>query len=412
MGLAPNKREHILRLPANLRYDYGMSPKRSSFDASPSMLGYLYQVRMALVLLLRKVKSDPGASVALENFDDISFHSGGDVLEQLQTKLVSAKSLTDTSVDLWKTLRVWSEQFYQGSLDPASTTLTLLTTAEAPIGSAAAYLRVENRNHSKALEILEQITSQSKNAANQKGFQAFNRLSKTRRSQLVRSVYVLDKSPDMTEAGNLLRQELRVATVPKNIEAFASRVEGWWFGVAVQQLSGQRAFIKGSALLDELSDLREQFRLDALPIDFAEVALPTDLSFDDSTFVKQLQYINLAAARITSAKLDFYRATRQRGRWIDDQVISSAELTDFERRLVENWLDLFEGCRQECDGSDKPRTGREIYGRTLRTPQLLIRAGCTEPFVMRGSYHFLADIPKVGWHPEYETLLKKPDDEK
>jgi hypothetical protein len=31
---------------------------------------------------------------------------------------------------------------------------------------------------------------------------------------------------------------------------------------------------------------------------------------------------------------------------------------------------------------------------------------------MRGSYHFLANFPKVGWHPEYETLLKKPDDEK
>jgi hypothetical protein len=389
-----------------------MSPKSSSFDASPSMLGYLYQVRMALVLLLQKVKSDPGASVALENFDDISFHSGGNILEQLQTKLVSAKSLTDSSVDLWKTLRVWSEQFHQGSLDPASTTLTLLTTAEAPVGSAAAYLRVENRSLSKALEILEKITSQSKNVANQKGFEAFNRLSKIRKSQLLRSVYVLDKSPDMTKAEKLLRQELRVATAPKNIEAFASRVEGWWFGVAVQQLSGQRAFIKGSALLDELSDLREQFRLDALPIDFAEVALPKDWSFDDSKFVKQLQYINLSAARITSAKLDFYRATRQRGRWIDDQVISSEELTDFERRLVENWLDLFEDCRQECDGSNKPRTGREIYGRTLRTSHLLIRPGCTEPFVMRGSYHLLADIPKVGWHPEYESLLEQPSDEK
>ena len=389
-----------------------MSAKLSSFDASPSMLGYLYQVRMALVLLLRKVKSDPGASVALENFDDISFHSGGNVLEQLQTKLVSAKTLLDTSVDLWKTLRVWSEQFYQGSLDPASTTLTLLTTAEAPIGSAAAYLGVEDRNHSKALEILEKITIQSKNAANQKGFQAFNRLPKTRRSQLIRSVYVLAKSPDMAEAGNLLRQELRVATVPKNIEAFASRVEGWWFGEAVQQLSGQQPFLKGSALLDELSDLREQFRLDALPIDFAEVTLPADSSLDDSTFVKQLQYINLGATRITSAKLDFYRATRQRGRWIDDQVISNAELSNFERRLVENWLDLFEGCRQECDGSDKQRTGREIYGRTLRTPQLLIRAGCTEPFVMRGSYHSLADIPKVGWHPEYENLLRDPSNGK
>jgi len=50
------------------------------------MLGYLYQVRMALVLLLRRLKTDPGTSVTLENFDDIAFQSGGNIMEQLQTK--------------------------------------------------------------------------------------------------------------------------------------------------------------------------------------------------------------------------------------------------------------------------------------------------------------------------------------
>jgi hypothetical protein len=387
-------------------YDCLMSIDLAEFDASASMLGYLFQVRMALVLLLRRVKSDPGASVSLENFDDIAFHTAGNVVEQLQTKLVASKSLSDSSVDLWKTLRVWSEQFRQGILDPSSTALTLLTTAEAPIASAASYLGLQNRNHSKALSILEKITTQSKNASNLKAYEAFMRLPTTRRSQLIRAIYVLDRSPGMSEAQQLLRQELRFSTLPKFVPQLSARIEGWWFEAVVLQLSAKNSLISGAALEEELADLREQFRLDNLPIDFAEAELPDEVSYEDYPFVRQLNYIELAPRRISSAKLDFYRAVRQRGRWIDDQVIGAAELTSFERRLVENWLEIFEGGKQECDGSNKAKTGRAIYDRTLQTPLLLIRPGCTEQYVMRGSYHSLANLSRLGWHPEFDTLAK------
>lgn len=370
------------------------------------MLGYLYQVRMALVLLLRRLKTDPGTSVTLENFDDIAFQSGGNVMEQLQTKLVSTKSLSDASVDFWKTIRVWSEQIRVGILDPSSTSLTLLTTAEAPIGSAAWYLRLEERKHTKALEILEQITKTSVNASNQASYQEFMRLPKTRRSQLVRSIYVLDKSPGMVEALKLLRQELRFTTVPTKIDAFATRLQGWWFEVVVEQLMRARSVVSGSDLESELEDLREQFRLDNLPIDFAEESLPDSNTYKESKFVQQLQHIKVTPTRLSLAMLDYYRAARQRGRWIDDQLIHGAELTKFERRLRETWLELFEAEKQECDGSNKPRTGRKIYERTL-AQQILLRPGCTEHFILRGSYHILADQVKIGWHPDFAILMKQ-----
>ena len=372
------------------------------------MLGYLYQVRMALVLLLRRIKTDPGATVTLENFDDIAFQSGGNVLEQLQTKLVSTKSLSDASTDLWKTLRVWAEQFRVGALNPQSTSLTLLTTAEAPIGSAASYLRLEGRNHTKALGILEGVTESSRSASNQSAYQEFMRLPKTRRSQLVRSIYVMDKSPGMIQVLNLLRQELRIATAPAMIDAFATRIQGWWFEAVVEQLMRARRVISGAELEAALADLREQFRLDNLPIDFAEEALPDPNTYKEAQFVQQLQHIALPPARVSLAMLDYYRATRQRGRWIDDQIVHEAELKTFERRLYETWLELFEAEKQECDGTDKPKTGRKIYGRTLQQ-QILLRPGCAEPFIMRGSYHILADLLKVGWHPDFAILMKRVD---
>lgn len=379
---------------------------KGKFDASASMLGYLYQVRMALVLLLRRVKADPGMSVTLENFDDIAFHSGADVVEQLQTKLVTAKSLSDASTDLWKTLRVWSEQFRLGALDPSSTTLTLLTTAEAPIGSAASYLRLEERKHAKALQILEQVAVSSLNASNQSAYQEFMRLSSKRRNLLVRSVYVLDRSPGMQEAQKLLRQELRIATVPTKIDAFATRIEGWWFGAVVDQLMRTHSVICGGDLESEVGDLREQFRLDSLPIDFADVALPSSDSYMGSNFVRQLDHIKLPSSRISLAMLDFYRASRQRGRWIDDQMIHETELKNFERRLSETWLDLFEAEKQDCDGNDKPKTGRKIYDRTI-SQQIPLRPGFAEPFILRGSCHILSELLKIGWHPDFAILMKQ-----
>lgn len=368
------------------------------------MLGYLFQVRMALVLLLRRVRVDPGTSVTLENFDDIAFASGGNPIEQLQTKLVTSKNLTDASTDLWKTLRIWSEQFRTGALDPATTSLTLLTTAQAPVGSAAYYLALASRNHEKALEILEQVAQKSLNQSNKIAYEEFLRLSPKRRTQLLRSIYVLDKSPGMLEAFELLQQELRFATAPPRIPAFAKRLEGWWFGAVVEQLTKSRAKIRGSELDSEMADLREQFRIDNLPIDYAEDTIPDGKVYEEAKFVRQLQSIALTPTRISLAMLDYYRATRQRGRWIDDQMIHESELKSFETRLHESWLDLFEAEKQECDGTDKPRTGRTVYSRTM-LQQILLRPNCMDAFVMRGSYHILADKLKVGWHPDFMKLL-------
>ena len=241
--------------------------------------------------------------------------------------MVSSKSLSDSSTDLWKTIRVWSDQFRSGTLDPFSTSLTLLTTSEAPIGSAASYLRLKNRDQEKALEILDSITTTSKSATNAKYHQAFARLSATQRNQLVRSIYILDRSPDMAEALNLLRQELRLTTIPTKVNSFAARIEGWWFQTVVQQLCGEKPFITGSALEAELADLREQFRLDNLPIDLADIDLPDAVPYDDFPFVRQIQHI--MSARVARGQAsDFCRTSRASvaDGTTDDQIIPESRL--------------------------------------------------------------------------------------
>lgn len=82
----------------------------TTFSAAPQALGYLYQARTALTLLLQ---APDEARIKIEALDDIELKdvlaSGSLALAQLKHH-TSPTTLTDVSPDLWKSLRVWAEQ--------------------------------------------------------------------------------------------------------------------------------------------------------------------------------------------------------------------------------------------------------------------------------------------------------------
>jgi hypothetical protein len=120
-----------------------VSEAKSVHSAAQSAAGYLYQARLALAECLRYAYSDSSVEISIERLDDVSFEKNGAPLELLQTKhhLKKAGDLSDGSVDLWKTLRVWAEAVSDDPSLPGRTRFVLITTAKAPDGSAAAHLR-------------------------------------------------------------------------------------------------------------------------------------------------------------------------------------------------------------------------------------------------------------------------------
>src|SRR4051812_12939767 len=77
-------------------------------SAAASAAGYLYQCQAALLELLRRGWDEPELVLFLERLDDVEIQ-GGDAREALQIKHHSgaAGSLSDSSVDLWRTIAVW-----------------------------------------------------------------------------------------------------------------------------------------------------------------------------------------------------------------------------------------------------------------------------------------------------------------
>lgn len=387
------------------------------FSAADSALGYLYQVRVALLWSLSRIKQGEFV-VSIETLDDVTFETkGGTPEELLQTKhhRTRAASLTDMSVDLWKTLRVWFEGHTNGQI-PVGTCLYLLTTAAAPAGSAASYLRLEGRDVARAQTLLDAVPASSQNPSLVSAFAAFNAVSATDRRTILDKIIVLDQAPGVLTIDSAMKAEVFWTADPKHHDAFLQRLEGWWFRRVINQLAvhPQPAGILSAEIEVEIAELREQFKQDNLPIDddILEFTLDdaTHAAHENYQFVHQLRLIEAGQRRVAAAIRDFYRAGAQRSRWLREDLLLIGDLSRYEGKLVEEWELAFEAAKDEIatisSEADKRKAARSIL-KWAEHAIVAIRPGVTEPFVVRGSFHMLADErpPRIGWHPDFNERL-------
>ena len=382
------------------------------FSAQESGLGYLYQARYALWLLLDGPEEQ---EVVLETLDDIVLSQDGTPRDLLQTKhnTVPAR-LTDASTPLWKTLRIWSTHIKGGVIQVPPTTLTLITTAEAPTNSVAAALRPgRERDCAAALDRLREVAQTSKNEALEAGFAAFSDLTDDQQVRLVEAIHILDNSPDISDTGDKIRDRIRAAVDRQNRDALFERLEGWWFGKVVDQLRADRpAPVPGFEVYDKLRAIAEQFGPNALPIDYLDARPDSiDAQTDNRTFVRQLRAIEVGLTRIEKAILDYYRAFEQRSRWAREELLVGDEVESYERRLIDEWERLAAALTEELDGAaseiELKKVGRQIFNWMEQTADLRIRPNVSELYVMRGSFHILANkpAPSVWWHPKFVERL-------
>lgn len=387
----------------------------SPFSAADATLGYLYQVRSALLWALRRQKNEPGFLVSVETLDDVTFETaGGTPTDLLQTKhhRNGTASLTDASPDLWKTLRIWFEGHASGQIPPTAN-LYLVTTSVAPKGTAASRLRAVSGDVRAAQLALDATASSSTNQTNKSAYAAYLKATSAERTALLSKVVVIDAAPTVADLDNELRQEVYWAAGREHHEAFLDRLEGWWLRRVLRQLTDATQERIGSVELEaQMSDLREQFKQQALPIDedLLEFTLDdaTRAAHEGSTFVRQLDLIKAGKRRIAFAIRDYYRAFEQRSRWIRDDLVVSMDLQKYEKTLCEEWELIFEAMRDEV-GDTATDEEQEEAARTVLTwaerTMTPIRPSVTAPFVSRGSLHMLSDEARIGWHPEFRARL-------
>lgn len=384
----------------------------SDFSANASTIGSLHQVRYALVLLLESEE----ASILLEGLDDIDINAPRDdprSLLQLKHR-AEGTALTNSDVDLWKTLRIWSEHTASGEVDPSETVFTLATTAIASDGSAPRMLRPgQGRDVSKALYLLNAVAAKSENKKLKAAFSAFTALPHAKRRLLLERTFVLDGSPAISEARELLEKRLAPTVRPDHRQPLADRLEGWWFRQCVDQLLDDRGAISGFELFEQASYLAESFRPTALPLDYFDLRPSDDeaASLNRRQFVAQLAALGLRPKRIENAVVDYFRAFTQRSRWASDRVLIGGELERYEAGLREEWERMRDLLHEDLDEDATEEALQEVGKALLKWAEfdadIRIRPEVSEPYVWRGSFHILADEdpPRIWWHPEFIKRL-------
>jgi hypothetical protein len=388
----------------------------SPFSAPGSLLGYFYQIRYALLATLRAHAVTPAFMISFEMLDDVQFEplaALGDPAELFQTKhhLNCEATLTSASPDLWHTIRIWSELIKSGQFIDG-TVLNLVTTAVAPAKSIASLLGPKDRDVGAALTKMGEVCSTSTNEDNAPAYRAFLALDAGERQRLVHAIVILDKQPSIDDLDAELRKQVHWAAEAKHHGPFLQRLEGWWYRRAISQLSkGREARILSNELEEEMAELRESFKRDALPIDLDIVTLELDegtrAAHATSNFVRQLELIKSGQGRITAAIGEYYRAFVQRSRWMRDDLVLVGELDRYESQLASEWKICFERIKDELGTDAAEEAKRKAAHRVLEWAETVIipLRTVTTPFMTRGSLHMLADEVKVGWHPDFRDRL-------
>lgn len=392
------------------------------FSAGEQGLGYIYQARLALLNLLQLPED---TAVFLEKDDDLDFVDidGGKSLASLKHKAVGDR-LTDLSTDFWKSVNIWLARYKRDNRAASNLRFFLFTTSTVSTDSFLARLLpnqpVASGDVATLTELAKTALAESTSKVITPIATAFNELSDSEKQDFLERILILDNSPRIDDIPAIIRDKLR-SIRREHREFVFERLEGWWTDAVIKQLTHVKTEgIFGYEVSDKLSDFAEEYKADNLPITFRgkTPADEIDTKTDPRLFVAQLREIGISSSRIRSAILDYYRAFEQRSAWAREHLLVSGEVEEYEDRLADEWnryKDVaFEKLKDDSAEDALREAGVTLYNwaefETGKIESLRIRARVTEPYVLRGSLHILADAtpePRVYWHPRFLERLSK-----
>jgi hypothetical protein len=383
-------------------------------DAAASAIGYRFQVQWAFLELLRGSREQPDRVLALELLDDVDWADDAGPGELLQVKHhLKEASLTDRSVDLWRTLQVWMD-FPPAHRDDGPL-LGIVTTAVAPDGTAAALLQNDDaRDPLSAKKLLDAAAEKAESETTKAARRRWLSLPDSVRESMVDRIRVFASVGGIETLEEQIRAELRFALPPNGAEEFLGLVHRWWERVSLQLLLRQLSGISAADARDEVQRIRNQFADDTLPTlvqlsDIDELAL-----FDahkSRPFVQQLQWVKVSTVNLRKAVADYHRAVTQTTRWMDTNLLNPNEYQDFEDRLVDEWerafANMIEDLGEDPDEAACVEMGRKLFRALQDSSTVTIRKMYSEPFYAAGARHSLADDMKLGWHRDWVARVEQ-----
>jgi hypothetical protein len=369
---------------------------------------YLGFALQAVRLCLHLLTCPAGAKVSLEYLDDVAIHyaDGSVTLEQTKSAL-RHNPLTDWSDELWKAIANWVDGIASGQLIPGKSCFQLYVTPPRQGDWAQKLSDATTEADVEALlaAIKAKYAKLKKPKDCESNLQCFLNAPAQNRNAVITRFKLLTNDADPIDA---LRDLIKTSVAPELIDQLCHAA----VGMAKEQADrlireGQPALLDGDVFKANFRAFVRKTNIPGLLSSLTPAPPDTDVAATLSArpiFIRQLEIIEAAEQDRVRAVSDFLRASADKSAWAEQGLVFEGSLTEWDDFLVARH-GLISGETADLHADKDPAfRGRMTYRQCARLEAPLEGRAVPGHFV-HGSFNALADVLRLGWHPEYESLL-------
>ena len=384
-------------------------------DAKNTILGFDYQLLYGLYSLMN---TDEDIQEYVEHLEDFSIETkDGHDLFQLK-RSSTPKVINDHSEEFWKTLRNWSHDILNNTVKLEKSKFIIITMNKAQENSIPYFLKPEIGSYYKAWKRIHEIgaTTGNKNTK-EKYYPEFAKIGDIDQLKLIRKISILDNAPTLQEIKNKIKNIIRNDTDEKFVDDYYRDLYGWWRDKLDTILeSNEPTPISWSELRKIRKNLRDGYRKQILLSTITRDDIKKNVSSSNNkTYVKQMMAIKKNNEAILDAKFDYEITKHQKIVWISENPSNDSRIKKFEDRVETNYSTKYNSGKDTIASNSKDMElvnwGRKMYDWAMFETNWKIIEDADEA-TKRGTLHFLADEPRIGWHPNYKKELEALKDVK
>lgn len=370
-------------------------------------LGFALQpVRLCYHLLSSPLDS----SVSLELLDDVAVHyaDGKLLLEQCKSAL-SHNALSDWSEDLWKALANWLDVIASGKVDVSKTMFHLYVTP-SKVGKLSSAMHAAE-DPQAVITLVEHIEEKLKARTTPpkciSHVEKFLGAPVDHRNAVIMQFSAVSVDDDPIEP----LKALLSPTIPTlSIDVICQSAIGIAKDWADQRIrKGIPAQISVAEFKANFHAFVQRNNLPGYLPPFSKALTPEEAKAvltNRPVFIQQLQLIEASEDQQLRAASDFMRTSGDKTAWAEQGLVFDDSFDDWEDSLMRRHTAIQSEVKDVFSEKSEIVQGRTVYNRCSALDIPLDSRAVPGHFT-HGSFNDLADRRKLGWHPEYKTLLDK-----
>ena len=389
--------------------------------------GYLLQVRHMLYELI----SVDDRIVSIEKLDDVAVEADGKVIAEQVKSVTSANNpIAERSSVFWKTLYNWCTYIETGAL-PSGAIMRFVVVSNGiviPGSIQASFMNAcSDSDAQKALaDAKKSILGTAQDnfatdmyAALPDSYREYIRyLFDGNRTKIVCDMI---KSMEIEIHNNTYDEDLlnrfsnQVGLPAEYVDLLLTDMLGWVTQTVESFTKDNKpAYISAAEYRKALNTQIRAYNTNAVLRAVSQVPSKDEQSGEIErldTYIRQLQLVEMDDATLYEAASDFLRAKIDKIEWAQRGIVHAQSFEDYHDALYRIWTNQKQlmGLQYRTDAI---ACGKAVYFKCRNdSAQQKLQGVETPPFFGSGSLHDLAntpaDSPRIGWHPQYITLLKE-----